>query len=286
LTKNSGCEIWIPGYDYYPLIGVFTMNEPDPLRAEVLGTQHATFHSYIGPGSVGVFSKLMNQMDDRYGWRHSRVDLAVPEGANFFLAKYPPMPGDAYTDTHWGGLNNADRLSSGTYRLEGDELASDLTISAAFPIEMAWIDADIASGSTFLPTMRHPPVMALPEYVVPAGVPFHSCFIDGGCPGSVLEQVYNAEMSMEITYLSITKPRTYGDWIPLKIAGPAWSPPGGTTSSSLPEVEYYGTDRPAGPSTAYHSYFPYISNELYDPIPANCPCGWFDTYGAMLGFSP
>jgi hypothetical protein len=199
------------------------------------------------------------------------------------------MPGDAYTDTHWDGLNNADRLSSGTYRLEGDELGSDLTISAAFPTEVAWKDADLASGSTFLPTMRHPTVMALPEYVVPAGVSFHSCFVEGGCPVSVLEQVYNASMSMEITYLSITRPGTYGDWIPLKMAGPAWSPPGGATSATLAGVEdsgAAGTGIPRGPSAEYFSYFPYISNEIYDPIPTNCACGWFDIYGAMLGFAP
>ncbi|MFC2023353.1 hypothetical protein ACFLT5_01295 [Chloroflexota bacterium] len=290
LPKNSGCQIWIPGQNYYPLTGVFTISDPDPLQAEVLGTQHATFHSYIGPGATGVFSPLMNQMDDRYGWRHGSTTLTIPGGTNFFIAKYPPMPGDAYTDTHWDGPNlNADRLSSGTYRLDGDELGTDLTISAAFPIGVAWRDSDLSGGSTFLPVMRHPPELALPEYVIPAGVPFNPCFTDGGCSGPVLEQVYNTVMSIEITYLSITKPRTYGDWIPLRMAGPAWSPPGGTTDSSLAGVEpavYASGSMSSSPSATHRAFLPYISNEIYDPVPTGCPCGWFDSYGAMLGFSP
>ena len=51
-------------------------------------------------------------------------------------------------------------------------------------------------------------------------------------------------------------------------------------------VDRHGRDMLYGPTSTYRAFLPYVSNLLYDPIPTGCPCGWFDTDGAMLGFWP
>lgn len=287
LPANAGCWIRIPGADYYPLTGVFTFELSPPVYATALGTQTASFQSYIGVGSVGLFQGLMEQLRRTYGDRDGRVPLQIPAGANYFLLKFPPTPVDVYTDlTSSPGPLNVARPSGGTYRLSdgGWNLSSDMIFSAAFPLPVAWQDSDQATWSTFLPVLRNPPQLATPEYVVPAGVPYNSCFLTGNCEPAVLEQIYNTHMTLEIIYLRITPPAS-GEWIPVKMAGPAWNAAALDVAADafLPtSVPITAENHVAVLPVVYRS----TPTDPLPPPPAGCPCGWFDPLGRMLGLAP
>lgn len=295
LPANSGCWIRIPGANYYPLIGVFTLELEPSVRASVLGTQQDTFQSYIGPGGVGIFQPLMSQLRSTYSDRHGRIPLSIPAGANYFLLKFPPMPGDPYTDQIWGPPNlNANRLSGGTYRLSDDpKLSVDMVFSAAFPVQNAWQDADQAQRSEFLPVLTNPTELATLEYVLPAGIAWNSCFTQGNCPSDVLRQIHDAVMSLEIVYLSVSKPAAGGEWISLQMAGPAWSPSNlGGSGEGLEFVAAPDTSARAAiafseaPTPTHRILLPFVSGGSREEPPTGCPCGWFDPLGRMLGFWP
>lgn len=296
IPSNSGCRIAILGADYPRLTGKFTLQVEPSVKASVVATQQAAFTSYIGPGNVGIFSPLMQQLLGAFGARSPRIHLNIPNGANFFLLKFPPMPGDAYTDV---GTNppylNAARLSAGTYRLWQPihELSTDLVFSAAFPLRRAWQDADQAPGSSFLPVMASPSELETPEYVLPAGISYNSCFTAGNCSSAVLQQIYDQQMMLEVVYLSIAKPTTGGQWVSLRMAGPAWSSSaaGAALTMSDPAQQLTSTEDPlqrtlAGPLD-HRVFLPLVSTGIREEIPpVACPCGWFDVTGRMLGFSP
>ncbi len=293
LASNSGCTIVIYR-DYYPLKGVFTFTLDPALHVSVIAQQPATFHSYIGVGDMGIFQPLMNQMRGRFGDRHERIPLAIPAGANYFVLRFPPMPGDYYTDVGRGTLDNAARLTSGTFRLaDGGALSADLTTSSAWPLRVAWQDQDQAPGRTYLPRIANPDELAVPEYLIPAGMPYNPCFTQGNCPTQVLDQIYNTPMRLEVFYLSVSASGTNGQWLPLKMAGPAWVPGlVGTPEEPVP-VSGVGDGSeattalmPAGPSRVYKVYLPFItrSSSSLPPPPPGCLCGWFDTTGRMLTY--
>ncbi len=283
IPPNSGCWIKLPGANYYPLTGVFTLHSPRAVQASILGTQQAAFQSYIGVGWLGIFQPLMDQLRAIYPDRHGRIPLTVPEGANFFLLRYPPMPGDAYTDSSGKPpYLNADRLSSGTYRLSTttDELSGDLHISAGFPLEVAWRDADQAPNSKFLPQLRDLSELAPPEYVIPAGIPYNDCFTRGNCSAGILRQIYDAQMELEIVYLKVIH-STAGQWVPLKMAGPAWQPSAATEPRAGGGVPVRASDVPTG---TYVIFLPLVTTAGEEPT--GCPCGWFDDLGRMLDIFP
>lgn len=279
IPPNAGCWIKLFGADYYPLTGVFTLEIEPTVNVQVLGTQTATFQSYIGVGNVGIFQPLMGQMRATYPDRHGRIPLSIPAGTDHFLLKYPPQPGDPYTDSHRDGPPlNADRPSSGTYRLSRNisELSADLTTSAAFPLEVAWQDADQAPGSQFLPLIRNATDLAPLEYVLPEGIPFDNCFWQGGCPPDLLKRIYEAEMTLEIIYLQVYRPDTGGEWVPLQMAGPAWSPLG-----ELGMVDLEPPVRTSEAISPTHWIFIPIASRPKEEDPG-CLCGWFDDLGRML----
>jgi hypothetical protein len=296
IPANSGCRLYIGGADYPVLKGVFTLQVEPSVQATVLGTQQETFNSYIGPGSIGIFGPLMQQLLATYGSRAPSVHLNIPDGANFFLLRFPPMPGDPYTDS---GTNppylNAARQSAGTYRLRqpAHALSADLTFSAAFPVRRAWQDADQASGSYYLPVITSPSELETPEYILPAGIPYNNCFTQGNCSGTVLDQIYRQQMTLQVTYLSITRPAIGGEWIPLKMAGPGWSASAAGTdpAASDPALQMASPEAPlprtlSGPLDHY-VFLPLVSSAIPEETPPpGCPCGWFDSGGRMLGFSP
>ncbi len=224
IPPNSGCMIQIPGKDYYPLTGVFTIDNVPDVGATLIASQGATFQSYIGPGEVGIFEPLMQQLRGCYPSRHGRIVLDIPAGASHFLVKFPAMPADPFADQEEDGFRNAPRLTGGTYRLSGDGyLSANMTNSAAFPLGIAWRDQDQAPGLEFLPPLEHAGEMSPPEHIIPEGVAYDACFTRGDCSTAILEQIHNAVMSLEIVYLSIQHPVT-GGWVPLQQAGPAWTP--------------------------------------------------------------
>jgi hypothetical protein len=307
IPANSGCQILLPGANYYPLTGVFTLTLEPSIHATVLETQQATFQTYIGVGNLGIFQPLMNQMRSNYPDRDTRIPLSVPAQANYFLVKFPPMAGDAYADSGEGSYLNADRLSGGTYRLAKNivDLSTNLIFSAGFPARVAWQDAGQVPGSVFLPVMRGPSQLAAPEYVLPANIAYNSCFTQGNCGPSVLQQIYDAQMTLEIMYLGVTKPVRGGQWVPLKMAGPSWSPSTRDRALIAPEpaaqpVKDAGTAPgatrlPADPHTTFfplvvkskqRTFLPLIVISALEEEPTGCPCGWFDNSGRMLGFWP
>jgi hypothetical protein len=294
IPPNSGCQIQIPGADYYPLTGIFTLSLASSPSVSVLGSQEAIFQSYIGVGSVGIFAPLMRQLESTYGSRHGRIPLSIAPGSDYILVKAPTMPGDAYTDKE-PPYYNADRPSSGTYRLSKDvvNLSADLTISALFPLKVTWQDADQAPGNLFLPLITEPTELAPPEYVIPTGIAYDNCFTQGDCSPSILQQIYDAEMTLEILYLRVSRPAE-GQWVPVKMAGPAWSPsaaadPQITSDSWEPQVPMVDISvlASAQAMTTTHSIFlPIVIRQVEEELPEDCPCGWFDDLGRMLDFAP
>jgi hypothetical protein len=275
IPASSGCSIIIPAANYYPLTGVFHLEMETVPQAELVGRQERTFQSYIGPGWLGIFQPLMDQLRATYSDRHSRIPLSIPPGADFFLLKFPPMPGDPYTDCCSLPYLNADRLSAGTYRLSNQtpSLSTDLVFSAGFALGRAWQDTDqLPADTEFLPTFEPIAELAPPEYVIPAGIPFDPCFTQGGCPEGVLQQIHDAQMTLEILYLRVDRPHQSGGWLPLKMAGPAWTPPAGEALPLLSASETI---------TGHVTYLPLV----VAPPPVN-PLGWFDEYGRILDFTP
>jgi len=288
IPANSGCRIELPGADYRRLTGVFTLTLDPSARVTFMGSQSASSRSYIGVGDVGIMEPLMRQMRDRYPDRDGRIPLSIPNGADYFLLKFPPMPADPYTDRANGSPNyNADRLSGGTYRLVHGGLSADLCFSAAFPLGAVWQDADQAPGSEFLPMLGYPVALATPEYVIPAGVPYCECFTSpDGCSAAILEQIYETEMSLELIYLAVENPAGGGSRTPLRMAGPAWSP--GALAAELAGADTSGAGDPSSatemPGAApYRVWLPSVIKSPSDSEPAaGCSCGWFDQWGRML----
>lgn len=291
IPPNSGCEIWIPGQNYTSLRGVFTLTLNSLVNASVVGSQKATFQSYIGPGDVGIFQPLMQQLKARYGSRNTRVPLSIPSGTDYFLLKFPPMPGDPYT-----GALNARRPTGGTYRLarptSQNILSTNYVFSAAFPLDVFWRDADQVSGSTYLPAIHDPIELEAPEYVLAAGVAYDDCYTRGDCSATKLQQIYNATMPLEIIYLSVSKPPTGMQWTPLRMAGPAWSTSAVTSSEAdLPPAEALVTSgdgqvhAPNSATARHYVYLPLLFTVELEEL-AGCPCGWFDDVGRMVDYVP
>ncbi|HSJ54260.1 MAG TPA: hypothetical protein VLC52_11020, partial [Anaerolineae bacterium] len=82
IPANSGCAIGIPGEVGPVLTGVFRLSHQPSAEVRLLGTQQATFHSYIGPGWVGIFQPLLDQLLATYGSRHERILLKPPADAD------------------------------------------------------------------------------------------------------------------------------------------------------------------------------------------------------------
>lgn len=295
IPANSGCQILLPGANYYPLTGVFTLTLEPAIQATVLETQQATFQTYIGVGNLGIFQPLMNQMRSRYPDRDARIPLQIPEQANYFLVKYPPMDGDAYADLQEDLYLNANRLSGGTYRLAKNvvNLSANLVFSAGFTAQVAWQDADQVPGSLFLPVMRGPSQLTGLEYILPDSIAYNPCFTQGNCGPSVLQQIHDAQMTLEILYLSVTRPVSGGQWVPLRMVGPSWSPSTRDPAPAAPDLGGHVVDSvdtvvsAVSATTDTHTTFlPLILFTPSEEEPTGCPCGWFDNSGRMLGFWP
>ncbi len=275
LPANVGCDLHITG-SYTELIGVFTLHRPEALPVVgVIGTQSATYQSYIGVGEVGRFRPLMDQMQAFYPERHTYIQMSIPSSANYIFAVYQPMPGD-YTGVPYDASDpNRSLPSAGTTRLRASKLSGDLANYGAFPLQIAWQDADLTSGSaTYLPVQRDPSKFTAPEFVIPPGVAYDDCFIFGTCSSDVLAEIYNTRATITLVYLSVSPPTLGCKLIPLKFAGPYWAP---------------GGEHPASPASmaasgsvgTYTVYLPALSKS---PDLSQCPCGYFNTEGQMIGY--
>jgi hypothetical protein len=286
LPANVGCDLHITG-SFTELIGVFTLQRPSTIPVvEVVGTQAATYWSYIGVGEVGRFRPLMNQLQALYPDRHSYIGMSIPPGANYIFAVYQPMPGD-YTGVPYDASDpNRSLPSAGTTRLRASKLSGDLSNSGAFPLNIAWQDADLTpSSATYLPVQRDPSKFTAPEFVIPPGVAYDDCFIFGTCSSDVLAEIYNTRASITLVYLSVSPPTSGCELIPLKFAGPYWAPGGENPASPAPPLSppLGGMKGGAASGSAgmYTVYLPALSKS---PDLSQCPCGYFNAEGQMIGY--
>ena len=206
--------------DYSVLDAEFRFGPQNRPEVTYLSEQQDSFQTYIGPGGVGVFQPLMEQMQRRYGWRHERIAMYPPAEANYVLFTYPAMPFDPNDST----LNNLGRPVAGTVRLALDNgmLSQDLTCGGAFPLRAVWQDADQSAGP-FLSLM--PPVDRItpPEYVLPAEIGYDSCYLKGNCSDSTLRTIYDAVMTLRTIYLKVEPPTEGVQFVPLGVADETWS---------------------------------------------------------------
>ncbi len=275
LPANVGCDLHLSG-SYTELSGVFTLPRPAAVPAvDVVSTQSATYWSYIGIGEVGRFRPLMAQMQARYPERHTYIGMSIPPDANYVFAVYQPMPGDYTGQPYDASDPNRSLPSAGTTRLRALNLSGDLANFGAFPLQITWQDADLTSSSApYLPAQRNPSKFTAPEFVIPPGVLYDDCFIFGTCSNDVLTTIYNTHAPITLVYLSVSAPTAGCELIPLKFAGPYWepaeenlTPPAGMAASGSPET--------------HTIYLPALSKS---PDLSQCPCGYFNAEGQMIGY--
>ncbi|MFQ5813751.1 MAG: hypothetical protein ACE5I2_11290, partial [Anaerolineae bacterium] len=134
LPANVGCDLHMSG-SYTELIGVFTLQRPAAVPVvDVLGTQPATYRSYIGVGEVGRFRPLMDQLQELYPERHTYIGMSIPPDANYIFTVYQPMPGDSTGLPYDASDPNRSLPSAGTTRLRALKLSGDLANYGAFPL--------------------------------------------------------------------------------------------------------------------------------------------------------
>jgi len=275
---------------YHALTAVFTIaNTPRP-TVQYLGQESLEYPSYVGPGWVGWFESLMDQMRAIYPDRHPRLFLNVPQGANYVLLCYDPLPYDIEAG-HWNGdrdlyERNRNQPTGGTVRLAPDAsmLSQDLTHAGAFPLAAWWQDADQSAGpylSYFTaPIDRITP----PEWPLVHGTPYSNCYVDGGCSSSVLQDVYDRRATIRVVYLKVTPPTSGVEAIPLRFADTNWSSgmsgaqlKGAAVTSAWPAAIGLGSNR---------IYIPYIARPPAPiPLPNERPAGYFvPESGRMVGY--
>jgi hypothetical protein len=285
IPANWGGLIVLPG-NHPTLTGVCIMRPRNRPRVVYMGTETFYFQSYIGPGNVGALQPLMEQLRARYPLRHPRFELSIPEGANYVLFNYPPTPYDVYDPTS----HNLDRPSAGTVRLAPDDgmLSQDFTHGGAFPLLVAWQDADQSAGpylSLLPPVNRVTP----PEYVVPPGIPYDPCFLRGDCGTAVLEAIYHAQMPLQVSYLRVKPHMGSGvQALPLRVADDLWSPAVGLSGWQRGRGAT-ATDDTTEPSQRqggwpHHVYLPRVAAYR---VPAERPLGLFEMESKrMIGYLP
>ncbi len=280
VPANTGGEIVLPG-DHPVMTATFTYNVQTPANVSYLGTQETAFQTYIGPcsaGDMGLFASLVTQMQARYpGIRHPRITLDIPVGANYVMFTYPPMDYDVYATVYDGSdpNNNMMRPIAGTVRLAPDEamLSQNLTHGGAFPLDVAWQDADQSAGP-YLSLMRNIDRITPPEYFVPPGVPYDPCFRDGACSDSLLDLIYTQPIPISIIYLSVSVSTGGMDAIPLRAADDPRYP-------VMCLQEGLVVTAVAPPSGNYVAYVPLLTR----PLDVTRPAGLFEPEsGRMVAY--
>ncbi len=284
MPGNMGCEIMISYRDYRELTAVFTLQAPPMVKVSLLGRQDLTFHSYLGVGYFGHLQSLVDQLRAAgYADRHEKFVLDIPEGADYFIANFPPMPADAYTAFLGNPRGNLDRITGGTYRIAlAPGLSVDHVNSMGLPLYGHWQDSSQAGGE-FLNFARTPLLLAMPEYALPPGVPYQVCMTDGGCSADLLKRVYTTQSSMRVLYLRVERISPLLTRYATQMVGPTWSPSLARTqlNNTLPHNEI---------TYDYFVYLPNVSRQLPPDDGTDCSplggCGWFTTDGRMVDYVP
>lgn len=282
LPANTGCTIYLAGA-YATLSATFVFSAPQIINVEVLGSETFDFRTYIGPGDAGEVSSLAEQMR-AFDNRHDKFDLTIPEGADFVWVNYPPTPISPYTGVEVD--TNLPRPSSGTYRLaRGDQDQSiDHVISQGLPLHAQYLDADFSGGTEYLPRLEPINTLSSPEYFVPTAFAYDPCMRNGGCPDELLNAIHDATMPLTIYYYKVSRLSNDLTRIPLRQVGTEWS--AGAAAASV-------RDAGAPQQMIVQVLLPMIAKPEPPPTPqpenepkAGCPCGWFDSIGAMLDVTP
>jgi hypothetical protein len=271
---------------------VWTLSPTVRPTVRYVGEEHFAYPSYIGLGYAGWFEPLMQQMRARYGDRHPRFMLRVPPEANYVLFVYEPQPYDLDTG-YWARdhalyAQNKGQPIAGTVRLSPGEglLSQDLTHGGAFPLDVWWQDADQSAGpylSVFTPSTRPIDRMTPPEFVVLPGTAYHACFKEGGCPASVLQDIYDRRATIKVVYLRVDPIYTGVQAIPLRMVDTNWHP------GLAARRDAWGAQTLSPPALRWpvRALLPLVLTPRADrpPLPAERPLGFFDLVsGRMVGY--
>ena len=299
LPANMGCDLIISHRNYVQLTGVFTADVRPEVSVQVLGSQQFAFGSYLGPGYTGLLGDLVTQLRAKFDDRHYRLRLNIPPGADYFLLNFPMLPVDPFTQFPENTHGNIDRPSGGTYRVYGSGLSVDHVNTMGLPLYGHWVDSDRSSGE-YLSYFQQPSQLEAPDYIIPDGVQYEPCMLSGTCPDSLLEQIWDTRMTLEIIYLRVERTAAGAsgmDQIPLKMVGPEWHGPDGAAAaasspdSAVPSVPPRGTVPVARTDgLTYRIYVPLSLNNYWGDLPPDVPDdrpqGWFAEDGRMLDFVP
>lgn len=269
---------------YADLTVVYTVSAISRPVVQYIGEESFAYPSYIGPGFMGWFEPLMQQMRRKYADRHPRIMLQVPPEANYVLFAYEPMPYDNETG-YWTRdeqlyARNYRQGVAGTVRMAPDAgmLSQDLNHGGPFPLDVWWQDADQSAGpylSVFTSSQRPIDRLTPPEFVVLPGTPYDPCFKEGGCSNAVLQDIYERRATIRIVYLKVQPLMVGMQAIPLRIADTNWTP--GSQA---------GLARRATTALTQRLLLPLVFTYRPTPLlPAERPLGFFDpNSGRMVGY--
>lgn len=279
LPANQGCVVIIRG-QYNNFRAKFTLTAPQQVNVTVLGSESFSFHSYIGEGNSGQLGSLNDQMRGRYGNRHDKFQLNPPAGSEYVLVNYPPTPIDPYAGQD---AVTYSLPGSGTYRIarSGNDLSVDHLNTMGLALYGQWQDRD-QRGGEYLTFFSDGARISVPEYFLPAGVPYDACMTNGGCSSSLLDRVYNATMTMSVHYYKVERIVDGLTRIPLRQVGDSWQP--GRSRA----VTAAGAIQTAAKQEAM-LFLPIVFTLQEVPnLPGDdatgCPCGWFTADGRMVDY--
>lgn len=298
LPSNMGCEIMMSYKNYLELTAVFTVKTPQAIQASVLGTQDFIFHSYLGPGARGNLRSLVDQLYANHGNRAEEFPMAIPAAADYLLLNFPASPADPYTAFPGNPLDNVGRLTGGSYRVAIEPgLSVDHVNAMGLPLNGHWQDIDQADG-VYLRYTKRPVKLHAPEYFLPAGVPYNPCMTHGGCPASLLNEVYNTPMVMKAIYLRVERISQDLERIPVRMIGSGWSAAASASGDEPAETAGSPEGSPADGASAimgsHRIYMPGVPSYKVANVPpdntAGCStlggCGWFAPDGRMVDYIP
>ena len=270
--------------EYDHLTGVFTIVPSHRPIVTYMGEELLSYPSYIGPGFVGWFEPLMQQMRSKYSDRHPRLALTQPAGANYVLFDYQPMPYNvgagywAHDSAKYERNRNQPVAGSVRFAAAGGMLSQDLNHAGPFPLDVWWQDADQSAGpylSVFTTPIHE---ITPPEFVVLPGTAYNPCFTNGGCSDAVLRDVDERRATLRVVYLSVQPVLSGLRAIPLRVADTNWTPSMGS----------HRWNAGAGLSAQIRRVFlPIVLKDASDApaIPSERPVGFFDPEsGRMVGY--
>ena len=233
---------------------------------------------------MGAFSALVRQLWARFpAVRHSRIPLDAPAGANYIMFNYRPMDYDIYSTADYAvndPRSNLYRPIAGTVRLAPDDamLSQNLNHGGAFPLEVAWQDADQSAGP-FLSLLPSVDRFTPPEFFVLPGTPYDTCFRDGGCSIALLDRIYDASEPIRVIYLQVTPNVVNQEPVALKAADDPRSP---VMSVGMALAEATSTE-----TYSVSVYLPIVTRRVPEWTGVPRPAGVFEpSSGRMVGYLP